>query len=217
MNEREYETLRKEIFKIVERLTSTMDQMKQKLMVNDNSLIKYAVRALASAQDQLLKAYFSLDPSNRIPLAVGETFQHFLAKNSLVQKLLLDDVYYEVGIGDCIVDVVGRIGNEYVILEAETIPIKCIQKVEKIKNELVKVLSGKISILNENENSILQRIKRQLITGKPIRLIFAVTRMPNKSTLSNIKKAENYLIRPEVYYVNKLQPFKISSNLLHEI
>jgi len=217
MNEREYETLRKEIFKIVERLTSTMDQMKQKLMVNDNSLIKYAVRALASAQDQLLKAYFSLDPSNRIPLAVGETFQHFLAKNSLVQKLLLDDVYYEVGIGDCIVDVVGRIGNEYVILEAETIPIKCIQKVEKIKNELVKVLSGKISILNENENSILQGIKRQLITGKPIRLIFAVTRMPNKSTLNNIKKAENYLIRPEVYYVNKLQPFKISSNLLHEI
>jgi hypothetical protein len=216
MNERGYDTLRKEIFKIVERLTSTMDQMKQELMFNGNSLIKYAVRALASAQGQLLKAYFSLDPSNRIPPAAGETFQHFLAKNSLAQKLLLNDVCYEVGIGDCVVDVVGRIGDEYVILEAETIPTNCVQKVEKIKNELVKVLSGKISILNENENSILKGIKRQIITGKPIRLIFAVTRMPNKSTLNNIKKAENYLIHPEVYYVNKQPPFKISSNLLHE-
>lgn len=217
MSESGNESFREEIFKICERLTSTMDRMRQKLEGNDNLQIARAVKALASAQGQLLKAYFSLDPTNKISLVAGETFQHFLAKNILAKELLLEDISIEVGIGDCIVDVIGRVGEEYVILEAETIPTKCIQKTEKIKNAIADVLSGKISILEESRDSIFQKIKEQLKIGKPVKLIFAVTKMPNQSTLNEIKKAEDHLIRPEVYYVSRLPPFEISHNLLQEI
>lgn len=208
---------RDEIFKTCEKLTFTMDRMRKELKHNEDLQIARAVKALASAQGQLLKAYFSLDPSNQIPLAAGETFAHFLSKNILVKKLSLRDISDEVGIGDSVVDVVGRIGNEFIIIEAETIPTKCIEKIEKLKNAITDIVSGKITILEESSDSIFQKIKNQLATGKPIRLIFGVTRMPYQSTLKDIKKSEDSLIHPEVYYINKLPPFEISSNLLQDI
>ena len=141
---------RDEIFKTCEKLTFTMDRMRKELKHSEDLQIARAVRALASAQGQLLKAYFSLDLSNQIPLAAGETFAHFLSKNILVKKLSLRDISDEVGIGDSVVDVVGRIGNEFIIIEAETIPTKCIEKIEKLKNAITDIVSGKITILEES-------------------------------------------------------------------
>jgi len=63
----------------------------------------------------------------------------------------------------------------------------------------------------------LGKVREQLKKGKPIRLIFMVTRKPTTSTLKSIKHEENVLIRPEVYYVNRFPPFEMSSNLLENI
>jgi hypothetical protein len=206
---------RDEIFKTGERLTSTMDRMKENLKHNDDLRIKLALKASASAQSQLLKAYFSLDPSNEVPLVVGESFEHFIAKNNLVKKLSVEDVSDEVPLGGgCVVDVVGRIGKEYVIIETETIPTKCIEKTGKIKNAIVSILSGETMILEEGNDPIFPKIKKQIEARRPMRLIFAVTRKPYLSTLDEIRKAGNSTIRPEVYHVNRLPPFKISPNLL---
>lgn len=195
-----------------------MDRMKQKLKGNDDLETRLALKALASAQSQLLKAYLSLDSSNKVPLVVGETCEHYIAKNNLVKKLSVDDVCCEVPIGGrSIVDVLGRIGKEYVVIEAETIPTKCIKKVEKIKNAIVDILSGKTTVLEEDSDPIFPKIKKQIEMGKPIRLIFAVTGMPYKSTLEEIRKAEGSVIQSEVYYVNSSPPFKTSANLLKRI
>lgn len=195
-----------------------MDRMKQELKGNDDLETKLALKALASAQDQLIKAYFSLGSSNKVPLVVPERSEHYIAKNTLVTKLSVEDIYSEVPIGGgSIVDVLGRIGKEYVIIEAETIPTKCIKKAEKIKNAIADILSGKTTPIEEDSDPIFPKIKKQIEMGKPMRLIFAVTGMPNKSTLNEIRKAEGSVIQPEVYYVDSNPPFKISVNLLKRI
>jgi hypothetical protein len=210
--------IRDEISKVLGRLTSTLDRVKEELEHSDDLTIRNCVKALASAQGQLFKAYFSLDPSYKIPLQTGETWGHFLAKNALVERLSPEDISAEVRIGDCVFDVVGRIGEEYVIIESETKSSRCIGKIEKIKTEIGNLVSGKIELFEEGSNPIFSKIKKQLMIGKPIRLVFAVTgkRKPNLATLNNIKKAESPLIRPEVYYVDRLPPFEISSDLLQE-
>jgi len=209
-----------EISRIIVRLSSTMARMEERLKRNDDSRIRNAVKALASAQGQLLKALFQLDSRFHIPLVTGETWNHYYAKNWLVKKLSLEDISAEVRIGDCIFDAVGRIGEEYVIIEAETKPTKCMAKVEKITKAIDDFVSGKIEILEESNDSIFLKIKKQLAMGKPMRLVFAVTgkRKPNQSTLRDIRKAEGSLIRPEVYYINSASAsLEISPNLLQEI
>jgi hypothetical protein len=206
--------IREDISRTGKSLTSIMDRMRAKLDRDDDPQTWLALKALASAQGQLLKANLSLDPSNKIPLVVGEKLEHFIAKNNVVKELSVEDILDEVPIGDSRVDVIGRISREYIIIEAETIATKCIGKVEKIKSAIANILSGKTVIPEGRGGQILSKIKRQVTTGKPIRLIFAVSRRPYKSTLRDIKKTEDSMIKPEVYYVNREPPFEISSNLL---
>jgi len=202
---------------ILKRLTTLMDQMKEELKHNDSSEMKRALRALVSSQGQMLKAFFSLDTSYRVPQTAGETWEHFLAKNCLIKGLSSENIFPEVGIGGCVFDVVAKIGGEYVIIETETKTSKCIEKTTRIKKTIGEFLSEKVGILEQNIDSIFSEIKKQLEDGKPVRLIFVVTRKPNTSTLREIKKVGDAFLHPEVYYVSRIPPFQESSNLLEEI
>lgn len=118
-----------------------MDQIKEELKHNDNSeesaRTKRALRSLVSSQGQLLKAFFSLDPSYKIPPLAGETWEHFLAKNCLMRELRPENIFAERGVGGCVFDVLAKIGEEYVIVEAETKPSKCVEKAKKLKKHLL--------------------------------------------------------------------------------
>jgi len=205
------------IWNVGDKLTIIMDQMKEELKRNDDLRMAKCVRALAKAQGQLLKAFFTFDPSYKILPEAGETWEHFLAKNYLIKELPSEHIFPDYGLGGCIFDVLAKFGDEYTIIEAETIPIKCVEKARKIKTILADLASGKLQTLEPSSNQVLSDIKKHLQHGKPLRLIFVVTREPLGSTLKDIKKEQDDLVHPEVYYVSRIPPFKRSSNLLEKI
>lgn len=201
-----------------------MDQMKKALKNNDSLEMKRALRALASSQGRLLQAYFSLDSSYKVPSDTVESWDHFLAKNQMINELNPSinpsDISSELGIGNVRFDVIAKIDGEYVIVEAETDPPKCIKKIERVKRTVNNLVSGEFDLSIDNSAKEFLEIKRQLQTGKPLRVIFAVTRNPINATLENIKKAEDSRIRPEVYYVNprpKEGYWEVSPNLIQDI
>lgn len=201
-----------------------MDRMKKEQKNNDSLEMKRALRALASSQGRLLQAYFSLHSSYKVPPDTVESWDHFLAKNQMVNELdsSIDssDISSELGIGNVRFDVLAKIGGEYVIVEAETYPPECIKKMERIKKVVNDLVSGELGRSIDSSAKEFLRIKRQLEMGKPLRVIFAVTRNPIKSTLENIKKAEDARVHPEVYYVNPLPEegsFEVSIDLLQSI
>ena len=206
-----------EIWEVGDKLTAIMDRIKDKLKKKDNFRIRKCLKALAKAQGQLLKAFFTFDPSYKIPPEAGETWEHFLAKNYLIKGLPPQHIFAEFGLGGCVFDVLAKIGEEYAIMEAETNPGKCVEKARKIKTTIADFVSKKLETSELDSSLVLSEIREQLEGRKPLRLIFVVTRKPNTSTLKDIKKEADALIHPEVYYVNKIPPFKKSSNLLEKI
>jgi hypothetical protein len=204
-----------ELWKVFDKLTAIMDRMKEELKRNDDLAMKKCLRALVSSQGQLLKAICAFDPSYKIPLEAGETWEHFLAENYLVKEIPSEHIFPKFGLGECIVDVVAKIGGESVIIEAETVSGKSVEKARKIKTILTDLVSEKLKILEPSLT--FSEIKEHLKSGKPLRLIFVTTRKPSTLTLQDIKKEENSLINLEVYYVNRIPPFEISSNLLEKI
>jgi hypothetical protein len=223
------ERFKNEIWEVGTRLTSIMDRMRKALKNNDNLIMKRALRSLVSAQGRLLQAYFSLDSSYKVPPDARESWDHFLAKNQIVNQLnpSIDpsDISSELGIGSVRFDVIVKIDGEYVVVEAETCAPDCVKKMEKIKETVNLFNSGEldrsIEVLDdEDTKKVLLGIKRQLQAKKPWRVIFAVTSEPNPSTLENIKKAGDFLACPEVYYVNpvpKEGSFEVSPNLLQNV
>lgn len=121
------ERFKSEIRDVGDRLTSIMDQMKKTLKNNDSLEMKRALRALVSSQGRLLQAYFSLDSSYKVPPDTVESWDHFLAKNQMINELnpSIDpsDISSELGIGNVRFDVIAKINGEYVIVEAETDPL----------------------------------------------------------------------------------------------
>lgn len=165
----------------------------------------------------MLKAICALDPSYKIPLDARETWEHFLAKNSLVKELPSEHIFPEFGLGECVFDVLARMGGEHVIIEAETDSSKCVEKARKTKTTLANLVSEKLESLEPSSSLIFSEIKKQLKGGKAMRLIFVTTRRPITLTLQDIKKEEDAFIHLEVYYINRIPPFEISSNLLERI
>jgi len=206
-----------EIWKVGLKLTTIMDRMKEELNQKDNLRMRKCLKALAKAQGQLLKAFSSFDSSFKISPDAVESWEHFLAKNYLLRKIPSQRISPEFGLGGCIFDVVAKLGKEYVIMEAETAPVSCVEKTKKIKPVIASLASEMPETFDTKSRIILSQIRKQLKKGKPIRLIFVVTRKPTTSTLKSIKHEENVLIRPEVYYVNRFPPFEMSSNLLENI
>ena len=206
-----------EIWEVGSKLTMIMDRMKEELKRNGNLRLKKCLRALAKAQGQLLKAVSTFNNSYKVPLEAGETWEHFLAKNYLVTEIPLQHIFPEIGFGGCRFDVLAKIGEEYIIIEAETDSGKCAEKVRKIKTAITILMSEKLETLDQDTNRILAGIREQLKGKKPLRLIFILTSKPMTSTLKSIKKEQDALVQLEVYHVNRIPPFKKSSNLLDTI
>ena len=204
MNDKE-ERFRDEMWKVLNNLTSIMDRMREELKRDDDPAIQRASKSfwcLEVSQQNLLKACSWLDPSNLVPPDAKESWEHFLAKNKMVNGLKPQNIFTECSYGEMRFDVIVQIDGEYAIIEAETTPTKCIGKMERIKKTIDDLVSGRIEVFEENNVAVFFEIKKQLQKGKPLRIIFAVTKRPVESTLKKIMTTENFRVHPEVYYVN---------------
>jgi hypothetical protein len=206
-----------EIFEVGDRLTGIMDRMREKLGQKGNYRMKKCFRALVKAQGELLKAFSSFDDTYKIAPEAGETWEHFLAKNFLIKEIPREHIFPEFGFRGCVFDVVAKIGGEYVIIEAETVPAKCVEKARKIKAVIASLMSEMPETSDADSVRLLSQIRGQLKNGKPIRLIFVVSARPYTSTLKDIKNEGNTLVHPEVYHIKRIPPFGKSSNLLEHI
>lgn len=206
-----------EIWEVGDKLTAIMDQMKEELAQKDDSTLRTSLIALAKAQGQLLKALSTFDDSFKVPLEAHETWQHFLAKNCLVTSVPRQNIFPEFNLGGCIVDVLIKINDDYVVIEAETNPTKCVEKVRKIKKALRTLHSERFENLDTTQSQVLTGIRNQLEIKRSLRSVFVLTRNPMTWTLESIKEEEDVPIRLEVYYVDTRPPFKVSADLLNGI
>jgi hypothetical protein len=117
--------LQEQIFRIGDELTIIMDQLKEKNNHEIDERTKKekdnVIKALASAQGQILKAYFSYESSFKVPQETGESLAHYVAKNKILETISLpQDIIPQVSVGGCRFDVLVRDKEDYVIVEAET-------------------------------------------------------------------------------------------------
>lgn len=211
-----YETLDK----LIVDLTSLMEQLKEELRYNDNETIKKALPSIWSSQSQLIKARSWLSKSYKIPPDAVESWQHFRAKNKIANKLRLSskNIFYECSFGKMRFDIIAKTCGEYVIIEAETVPPKCIEKMERIGETISNLASNEKFPLEADSVPVFSEIRKQLQKNKPMRIIFVVTKKPAKLTLESIKKTETPFVRPELYHVDTslrkgVHPFKITRYL----
>jgi hypothetical protein len=226
----EAERFRKEIYNVGYRLTLIMDRMKKTLENNPTAIDESTLKCLRSAQDRLLQAYRSFYSSYKAPPDLVESWDHYLAKNEMINRLnpSIDpsDVFPEIQFGGARFDAVIKNDRETVIVETETDPSKCVKDMVKIKRAVNLLNSGELDYSIEalddaDTKKLFAEIKRQVQARKPLRVTFAVTRDPKRSTLENIMNEANSLVSPEVHYVNPKPndkgSFEISRDLLQNI
>ncbi|MCP8320702.1 MAG: hypothetical protein H3Z52_07155 [archaeon] len=198
MEQQEPEFLGK-IEKVLYDLTDLIDQIESEKGHDPKK--RKCVRLLSKAQNELLKAYFVYS-FEKAPDRV-ETFEHSFAINQTMSELGTTDKKYGFDFGGYKPDVVAKIDNEWVIVEAETNATNCVNKIDKVRKVLEIVDSlGSGSYYNKEDLKLLEEIKGQLNSGKYLRLIFVVTEKPATWTLEDIRKKTYDRIYPEVYHFN---------------
>jgi hypothetical protein len=195
----EQDGFRNEIGKALDELAHIVDQMEKELKQNVDLRTEGALRSVASSHDQLAKAFCFLDPSYKVPPDAKESWEHFFAKNKVLDRMKPEEFFSERGYGGMQFDVIAKIKGEYVIIEVETKPTNCIKKIERIKKAIGILVAEEIETFGE-DNVLFSEIRKQLQDGKALRIIFAVTKRPIETTVKNITRAGNSVVHPEVYY-----------------
>lgn len=165
------------------------DTLKQEAKTTNDSKTKRILKEVVSAQGNLLKAWYHLSEYKfDVPPEAHESPEHFVAKNVIVKKLeaqfpKLEFIHPFSGLSGCRPDVLIKTNEEYIILEAETAPTKCAEKIKNFKLSFDELKN----VTEQEENPTLLTLKIQLDNNQVIKILFALTRKPNSLTLENIK------------------------------
>lgn len=201
------ESFSKRVSRLGYELAGVMDRMKKQLKLQHNEVTEKALRSMVRAQGEILKAYFWLDARERsytVPPDAQESWEHFVAKNEMICRLEPQSVVAECSYGEMRFDAIAKVKEEYVVVEAETKSRACIKKFERIRRTINALVSGGEDALDKDCTPVLAEIQKLLRDGKPLRVVFALTKSPNEIIVKTLLQAGNSQLIPELYYVNPI-------------
>jgi len=164
--------LAREVCEVMQRLISLRGELKNRYGEDRSEVLG---KLIDSALQQLKKLHACLKYPLLPPLE-GESYEHFMARNLLIAHLEPEQYFEgEVRLGRRVPDALIKVGGEWVLVEVETNPRRCVEKIRNAEEVWRYVRDHAY----EYDREIYWELKRQWDARRSLKLVLGVLRKPD--------------------------------------